>query len=331
VLIYVPTKRPETEEQKQADPFALYAECGARFPQDDGDEYLSLCLRARPDHATEIRQVFAGLPAGPSFAVIDAIGGGVSWPQLRATLKVESGREILATLLAPSTMQADALKAQEGWTQEARDFLRATLSMNVKTRGKSWSALADELWRYVLFSEFVFDLPTPLPETLKGVPHAPMEARPIVEDVCDRLRSNPKSRAAYIDRAEAIEAELRLSEVCSSIDDLGVRDTFPFEERTFLRTAIKGITKNDTDATRRVLARYKGSVWLGKGESQAQWELVRAGLSLLEACEDYERQLPDHARTQATLLDFYLGSCAKRIGCSESSNRPSATSLTSMA
>ena len=89
VLIYVPTKRPETEEQKQADPFALYAECGARFPQDDGDEYLSLCLRARPDHATEIRKVFAGSSAGPSFAVIDAIGGGVSWPQLRATLKVE--------------------------------------------------------------------------------------------------------------------------------------------------------------------------------------------------------------------------------------------------
>ena len=38
VLIYVPTKRPETDEQKQADPFALYAECGAAFPQDDGDE-----------------------------------------------------------------------------------------------------------------------------------------------------------------------------------------------------------------------------------------------------------------------------------------------------
>ncbi len=36
MLIYVQTKRPETDEQKQADPFALYAECGAVFPQDDG-------------------------------------------------------------------------------------------------------------------------------------------------------------------------------------------------------------------------------------------------------------------------------------------------------
>lgn len=308
VLIYVPTKRPETDEQKQLDPFAPYGECGAVFPQDDGDEYLSLCLRAKPDHATEIRQVFAGSPAGPTFAVIDAIGGGVSWPQLRATLKVESGREILAGLLAPSTGQFEALKAQEGWVQEARDFLRATLAMGVKTRGKAWTAVADELWRYVLFSEFAFDLPVALPETLKGVPHAPMEARPIVEDVCDRLRSDPKSRAVYIERAEFIEAELSLADLCGDIEDLGERDTFPFEERTFLRTAIKGITTSDTDATRRVLTRHKGSVWLGKGESQAQWQLVRAGLNLVEACEDLERQLVNHARSQAALLDFYLGS-----------------------
>jgi hypothetical protein len=308
VLIYVPTKRPQTDEQKQADPFALYAECGAVFPQDDGDEYLNLCLRARPDHATEIRKVFSGSPAGPPFAVIDAIGGGVSWPQLRATLKVESGREILAALLTPSISQGEALKNQEGWVQEARDFLRATLALNVKTRGKTWAALADELWRYVLFSEFVFDLPQALPETLKGVPHAPKEAKPIIEDRCELLRGDPKSRSIYIERAEGIQAELNLTELCGAIEDLGERDTFPFEERTFLRTAIKGITTNNTDATRRMLTRHKSSVWLGKGESQAEWSLVQAGLNLAEACEDFERQLPEHVRSQADLLDFYLGS-----------------------
>lgn len=189
--------------------------------------------------------------------MIDAIGGGVSWPQLRATLRVESGREILAALLAPSANQTEALKGQEGWVQEARDFLRATLGLSVKTRGKTWSALADELWRYVLFSEFVFDLPVALPDALNGVPHAPPEAKPIVEGVCEQLRNDPKARAAYIDRAEAIEKELNLVELCGSLEDLGERDTFPFEERTFLRTAIKGIVTDDTDATRRVLARQR--------------------------------------------------------------------------
>lgn len=308
VLIYVPARPPETDEQKQVDPFALFAACGTRFPQDDGDDYLSLCLRAKPDHATAIRQLFANTPDGPSFAVVDAVGGGLSWPQLRAALGVESGREILTALLAPTAVHREALKAQDGWIQEARDFLRATLGLQLKTRGKTWTPLAEELWRYLLFSEFVFDLPEALPEALKGVPHAPAEARPIIEDVCERLRTDPRSRNAYIERAETIETELNLVECCGAIDDLGERDTFPFEERTFLRTAINGITGNDMDAARRMLARQERSVWVGKGESQAQWELVRAGLGLVETCEDHERQLPEHARSQSALLDFYLGS-----------------------
>jgi hypothetical protein len=308
VLIYVPGNRPQTDEQKQIDPFALYAECGAVFPDGAGDEYEQICLKAKPDYMTDVRRVFSETPTGPSFAVIDAIGGGVSWPQLRATLKVESAREILAALLAPNVHQTEALKAQEGWVQEARDFLRATLTMTVKTRGKTWTSLADELWRYVLFSEFVFDLPVALPETLKGVPHAPMAARPVVEDVCDRLRSDPKTCSSYIERAENVETELNLAQLCGDIDDLGERDTFPFEERTFLRTAIRGISTGDTDVVRSILSRRKSSVWLGMGESQAQWELVRAGLSLVESCEDFERQLPEHSRSQADLLDFYLGS-----------------------
>ena len=32
LLIYVPARKPLSEQQKQADPFALYAECGARVP-----------------------------------------------------------------------------------------------------------------------------------------------------------------------------------------------------------------------------------------------------------------------------------------------------------
>jgi len=308
LLIYVPKRRPEDDDKKQADPFSIYAQSGAVFPQGDGDDYLSLCLSAKPDNATEIRRVFAAAPNGPDFSVIDAIGGGVNWPQLRAVLKVESGREILAALLAPHSKQAEALKSQDGWSNEAREFLLATLGMSVKTRGKTWSAIADELWRFVLFSEFVFDLPVSLPEALQGVPHAPIEAKAIIEDVCDRLRNTPNTRDTYIDRAETIEIDLGLPEQCGEIDDLGERDTFPFEERTYLKAAIKSISENDTDTTRSILKNRKNSVWLGKGDSQAQWELVRAALALIGSCEDNERQLPENSRSQNHLLDFYIGS-----------------------
>src|SRR6266568_2872010 len=36
LLVYVPTRKPITDEQKQADPFSVYAECGGVFPEDDG-------------------------------------------------------------------------------------------------------------------------------------------------------------------------------------------------------------------------------------------------------------------------------------------------------
>ena len=308
LVIYVPQTRPDTDEQKQLDPFSFYAACGAVFPKDDGDEFLSICLRAKPDHATEIRQVFANAPSGPSFAVIDAIGGGMGWPQLRATLKVESARELLSALLSPNSEQLSALKKHEGWMTEAHQFLQAALAMSVKTKSKTWSTLADEIWRYVLFSEFVFDLPSALPESLHIVPRAPIEAKPIIEDVCEDLRNRSKSRGSYIERAEAIEADLNLAELCSAIEDLGERDTFPFEERTFLQLAIKGITGDGIDTARRVLNSRRDSIWLEKGESRAQWELIRAGLNLLETCDDLERQLPGHSRSQATLIDFYVGS-----------------------
>ena len=98
--------------------------------------------------------------------------------------------------------------------QEAQDFLRATLAMNVKTRVKTWTALGDELWRYVLFQRIRLSISTQvaLPNTLKGVPHAPVEARPVVEDVCDRLRNDPEvALSLYRAGRNAVEAELNLA------------------------------------------------------------------------------------------------------------------------
>jgi len=104
ILVYIPAKPPITDEEKQRDPFAIYSACGSVFPEGDGDEFLSLCLKARPDYATEIRRIFKDNP-NPGFAVIDAVGGGAGRPNLQAMLKVESARDILFALLTPSEAQ----------------------------------------------------------------------------------------------------------------------------------------------------------------------------------------------------------------------------------
>lgn len=114
-LVYVPAHAPVSDEDRQRDPFALYSVCGSIFPDGDGDEYLSLCLKAKPDHATEIRAVFEK-DSNPGFAVIDAVGFGLGWPTLRALLGAESSRDILFALLVPDSRQQQALKEQDpGW------------------------------------------------------------------------------------------------------------------------------------------------------------------------------------------------------------------------
>lgn len=307
LLVYVPAEQPIADEAKQKDPFAVYAACGEVFPSGDSDSFESLCLKAKPDQATAIRQIFHNDP-NPSFAVIDAIGGGLGWPNLRALLKVESSRDILFALLAPSAAQETALKGSDAWVGEARDLLNSSIGLKLKTKGKTASAIADELWRYVLFSEFVFDLPEAVPAALADIPRAEPAARPVIEGLCETLRNDRRTQSLYIERAEEIESELSLAEHCAHLHDLGLRDTFPFEERTFLSRAIEALLRDDTDQVRRIVDQHQRSVWAGKGESRSQWDLVRAALDLMQACADQERQLSENTRSLDSLVEFYVSS-----------------------
>jgi len=163
-----------------------------------------------------------------------------------------------------------------------------------------------------LFSEFAFDLPgqlpTNLPSALVDVPRATPEARPLVEDLCEHLRCDSRTQQIYMERADAIERELNLPAICGGIADLGVKDTFPFEERSFFAQAAAALKQDNTDRLRAILDERGSSVWMGRGENQGQWLLLAAAAALVEACSDAESQLPEHARSQEALLDFYAGS-----------------------
>ena len=305
ILIYVPAKAPRNDEEKQRDPFSAYGAVGAIFPESDGDEYQSLCLTARADYATDIRRIFNEDP-NPGFDVIDAVGGGNNWPNLQSLLKVDSARDILFALLVPSDPQKDALKGQAAWVSECHALLKATLDLTLKTKSKSWSAIVDELWRYLLFSEFVFDLPVELPSSLVTVPCAPREALFLIEDICERLRNDRRTQTNYIERAETIELELNLSLACQSIEDLGIRDTFPFEERSFFAQAVNALQRNNFDKLREVLQRHTNSVWTGRGENLVQWALVKSAFELVQACDDVEDQFSENSRNMDALVNYYV-------------------------
>ncbi|MBT6329848.1 MAG: PglZ domain-containing protein [Kordiimonadaceae bacterium] len=305
LLLYVPSAAPVTDEDKQRDPFSLYGACGEVFPNGDGDSYFSLCLKAKPDHQTEVRQAFEQ-DSSPKFLVINNIGGGMKWPTLRGLLGVESSYEIINALMLPKPNKQTELEANEAWVAEAKQLFNQVLGFNLTTRSKKWKSISEELWRFILFSEFVFDLPGDLPESLSTVPCASKSAMPVIENLCDSLRQDLRKQEAYIQYAEKIQRDLNLEKICGTITDLGVRDTFPFEERTFLHQAIKAFDANDIERINEILSRHKASIWSNRGENATQWDLVSTAKSLIKACEDLMRQLPEHSANQSTLLDFYL-------------------------
>ena len=305
LLIYVPAQAPRSDEAKQRDPFSIYGGCGRVFPEGAGDEYQQLCLRYKPDYATELRTLFERDP-NPPLAVINGVGAGSGWPILQDRLRKSSATEILLTLMAPDEMQAAHLKDDKSWVDEAKALTESVLGLTLKTRAQTLPPIADELWRHVLFSEFCLDLPDAVPETLSQVPHAPQSAQPVIYDLCDALRNDQRRRDLYIDQAKAVEETLDLEKHCADLDDLGERDTFPFEERAFLKAAVVAIKEGDRDRAWSISDRHSDSVWASIGESQAQWSLIRAALELVAACEDYDRELSSHAKDLETLVGFYV-------------------------
>jgi hypothetical protein len=306
LLVYVPAGQTVTDEARMHDPFALAAVCGTVFPNADldGDQFQQICLRAKPEYSAEIREVFTR-DSQPSFAVIDHIGGGNNYPQLQEILRVESARGLLLALLNPTATQQKRLEASKAWVTEARQLVKDTLGISLKTRGETWPTIANELWQLLLFSEFLFDLPAELPAGLRDVSCASADKRALVEDVCDRLRDSISSRSVYIERAEKLERDLNLPAHCADLEDLGLRDTFPFEERTFMRQAIATMATDNLEKVHTILQRRTQSVWSDRGDHQTQWELVRQTLALVEMCATLEAELAEQAQTQTRLIDFY--------------------------
>ena len=87
LVIYIPTRPPKSDHERVMDPYAAYTAAGGIFPDGDGDEYLSLCLKAKPDHASEIRRLFQDDPH-PAFELVDNIGGGVGYPTFGRSLRL---------------------------------------------------------------------------------------------------------------------------------------------------------------------------------------------------------------------------------------------------
>lgn len=304
LVIYLPLRKPEKQEEKRLDPYQIFSLGGHEFPDSDGDEYQALCKKAFPDHVGKIDELFrAGIP---DFATIDALEAGATWPKLKTLLKADSAREIIIALLSPSETQQGALKEDSSWHPELKSFFLSVLGLSLKTQSADLTAVQNELWLYILFSEFALDLPGELPESLKSVPRAGKKYENLVFTVCEELRNNENHRDIYIEKAQRVSQDLQLEIKMKGVEEIGGRDTFSFENKSYLATCVQKIMAKDYLSAQEILNEKSQSIWAANDAFHREiWTVAEKVLILAKEIGDLSPLLDEPGINLSSLFSLY--------------------------
>ncbi len=308
LLVYLPSPAPRDDKAKRADPYSIFGlEERQVFPNGDGEGFQALCRRACPERAAQMDALFQG--GRPDFATINKLlSGGTGWPKLKTLLKAESPVEILRAFLCPDAERREKLDGDASWRPELASFLEAVLGLDLKTKSNKANTIAEEIWRYVMFSEFAFDLPSELPAALGTVPRALPEHRETVYALCDSLRAHQDCQEAYLSAAERVAKELNLFDRTREVVDFGVRDTFAFEEASYLERFSQAAQSEDLEKARSISSRRNDSIWVkNQGERRQLWNLADLTLRLMTEAEDVLGLLKRGSVRVEALFDLYSG------------------------
>ncbi len=303
LFIYLPYKKPVNDTERRMNPFEIFAIGGAVFPDGDGDAYKSLCLQAFPDNAEQIEELFRSNI--PTFEAIDSLKGDIRWPLLKTTLNAESSKEIILAIMCPNEKELEFFQKDNSWISEYKNLCIESLGFSPAS-ASDFSALQKELWRYVLMSEFAFDLPEKLPDSLKEINRALIEYENKIYQICDTLRQNDNYKETYVEKSRIIEDEYSLNDKTKHLKDLGKRDTFLFENirpRKILSDLVK---KNEIEELKKLLAKKQTSLWaIQDADAHQLWEMVSVVIKLLISIENNVELLIKNNSTLEKIINYY--------------------------
>lgn len=307
LLIYLPIDKPIDAEAKVHDPYAPFFVGGGLFPSGDAESYLEICVQAKPNHQEQVRSLFEEA-AEPDLATVEAVGGGASWPRLRTVLDVESDREIVRSLLSPTKAQERRLHKEATWPSEYAAFTKQVLGLDPEAAEERVDAMRQELARFVLFSEFVFDLPEGevLPQSLADVPRAKGTMEKLIRAVCEDLRTSKRHEETYKELARTVVDDLDLESQTEDIEDYGVLDTFPFEERAFLDAFVTAIRNDRREEARAIISDRNSSIWAYSEDRGSDWVLAERLLTLLETIDEKAAALESTGNSLSDLVEYYV-------------------------
>jgi len=297
MILYVPFAPPETKQEKIDDPFFIFTLGCCYFPFDANDKYLSLCKACFKDKEQKIDQLFE--QEMPDFYTIDALGGGNTWVKLQTLTGCKSEKEIFAAIMAPSDSQKVKLTKDKTWQREYKEVCKI---IGLEVKEKSFDGITYELWRFMLFSEFVFDLPIPLPENLKFVSVAKQSAKSIVIEICQSLRNNKILEELYVAMAEKVATELNLPAIFKNENNLGDIVTFSFEDNTYYFHCISLLLTGKNSEAHSVISSSKENIWLHHDEERRRyWKIAEYGYHIIQR----SKNITANTSTLKALINSY--------------------------
>ena len=266
MIVYRNCRRPAGKNEEITEPYACFAKGGVCFPVGPIDEYVNLCKAFLPTKKEEVDELFKQNTA--TFNNINSLLEGAAYPELENLTKGKSIQEMTVGLLG--------VRSTENllWLQEWKRLAEAHYP-GLDNSGASLDAIQQKLWEYLLFSEFVLDLPISLPALLSTVPCAPKEDEEIVFSICRKIRNSMDLREQYIQYANKVMDSLHLEEVFKNAKNLGNIVTFAFENSIEYEKYIEKITSAQYPEAALILKKNKNDVWYQSSKNvEAFWNLA---------------------------------------------------------
>ncbi len=278
MIIYRKGKMPSTQREWIADPYVAFAKSSAVFPFGPADEYKNICHQFLPNKEHELNNLFAS--GTTSFNMINALLEGQAYPALEAVTGGHSVMEITRNLLKMETCP------NMNWLNEWKSFADAHYPQ-LDTNGSTLKDIQGKLWTYLLFSEFVLDLPGSLPDSLSSVPRAMASMKESVYALCDNIRNEHDMRDAYVAAADRVSKQLKLPELFKNAEDLGSRVTFNFENIVEYNRFIKCIKENRIADAASLLDKNAKDVWYQENEDvESFWNLAQQLVTLCQCIDN---------------------------------------------
>jgi hypothetical protein len=292
LLIYVPWVRAKREEDKLQEPFEAYALIGAAFGADPGHALDALAREAMPERKAEVDRLFAS-PGRPTLDQLEALSAKAGYPLLKQALGTEDPIEVAARVIA----ERSRVLAASGAAGVGSEILRLLREAFGFQSSADLPTALTVFARWVLFSEFAFDIDGKVPAHTARVERAGGAYQATIYALCDRLRSTQPWRETYMEVAAEAQDKLTLEGIAEELSSWGERDTFPVEDTAALRFVQAMCLAEKLVEARRTLDLRKRSIWLEEPWRAQLWQLATRALELLEAIERWRAVAPTSARS----------------------------------